>query len=69
MKIKQVFVNFESDYCSAEIDVPGLGVIELKTAFLSDETKEKIRKEAEDAMRLRLIAATNFGKFGRWNDL
>lgn len=67
MKTKQAFINFDTGYCSAEIDVPGLGLIGIKD-FLSDETKERIVNEAENAMRSRLDTAMNFGKFGRWND-
>ena len=68
MKPKQAFISFETGYSSAVIDVPGLGAVEIK-GFISDETKERIAKDAEENMRARLDAATGFGKFGRWNDL
>lgn len=72
MKTKQVFISFDTGYCSAEIDVPGLGLIGIKD-FISDETKERIANEAEAAMRSRLdavagYAGADFGKHGRWND-
>ena len=67
MKTKQVFISFETGYNSAEIDVPGLGLIGIKD-FLSDETKAQIANETDAAMRSRLDTAMNFGKFGRWND-
>jgi len=58
MKATMVHVAFkqkdeDKDYITAEIFVPGLGVVKIKNC-LSDETMKRIQEEVVCAVKLRL---------------
>ena len=56
MRTKSVYFSKSNDgsiYLTCEVEVPGLGVVKLNNC-LSLETIDKVCREAEAAMRLRL---------------
>jgi len=59
MKLNHAHVFWTLNSSSAEIEVPGLGSVNIQN-FISDETKSRIEKEAILALEQRLGIVCNF---------